>query len=213
MRMDMPRVHVHVHATCACACAAVCGPYTRLDIVVVALGDGVSGLEGGADDQPRRQQLRRHRLAWWWDAAKQVTSASWAAAPYRSSLITRLSPECTTPVSSPGTNRVLRVLGLGLRIEQGLEIAPDCTTGSSRITPVSGRGLPERLEGPPAASAGGAGVCATRAAAAQKAGPAMARRPSSRRILGNRCGAGVPGCRSLFQESAKLALNRELKAA
>ena len=192
MRMDMPRVHVHVHATCACACAGVCG-LTRLDIVIVALGDGVRGLEGGADDQPRRQQLRRHRLAWWWDAAKQVTSASWAAAPYRSSLITRLSPECTTPVSSPGTNRVLRVLGLGLRLEQALEIAPDCTTGSSRITPVSGRGLPERLEGPPAASAGGAGVCATRAAAAQKAGPAMARRPSSRRILG--CGVRCRGCR------------------
>ena len=213
MRMDMPRVHVHVHATCACACAAVCGPYTRLDIVVVALGDGVSGLEGGADDQPRRQQLRRHRLAWWWDAAKQVTSASWAAAPYRSSLITRLSPECTTPVSSPGTNRVLRVLGLGLRIEQGLEIAPDCTTGSSRITPVSGRGLPERLEGPPAASAGGAGVCATRAAAAQKAGPAMARRPSSRRIRVIGAvpeGAGVP---IAVPGERELALNRELKAA
>ena len=136
MRRYMPRVHVRVHVTCACARAAVCGPYTRLDIVVVALGDGVRGLEGGADDQPRRQQLRRHRLAWWWNAAKQPTSTSWAAAPYRSSLIPRLSPECTTPVSSPGTSRVLRVLGVCLGLEQGLEIAPDCTTGSSRITPV-----------------------------------------------------------------------------
>ena len=77
-------------------------------------------------------------------------------------------------------------LGLGL----GLDLVPDCTTGSSRITPVSGRGLPERLDGPPAASAGGAGVCATRAAAAQKAGPTIARRPSSRRMV--RVAGGVP---------------------
>ena len=98
-----------------CTCMVqLCVGHARLDIIVVALGDGVRGLEGGTDDQPRRQQLRRHRLAWWWDAAKQPTSASWAAAPYRSSLITRLSPDCTTPVPSPGTSRVLRVLGLGL---------------------------------------------------------------------------------------------------
>ena len=88
--------HTHAHTTCthahmcmcmhtcacACACACACNMCmcmcivqrccwpTRLDVVVVALGDGVRGLEGGADDQSRRQQLRRHRLAWWWNAAK-----------------------------------------------------------------------------------------------------------------------------------------------
>ena len=84
-----------------------------------------------------------------------------------------------------------------LRSNSAETLLPDCSTGSRRHTPVSGRGLPLRLDGPPAASAGRPGL--SDAAAAHRQLVSARRRESSRILIQPNRSPSVPTrCAQLF---------------